>query len=655
MTIAVDDFLEHFFGPGNTVLPGADFSHARGEYVAQFVAPLRDGMRRPLFLPRQQDNDRTDAYVITWHVAQAASVRAMLEAFVAHSVVPFDGRVARLQADDPVDAAVLGLVGAHTTFLLRPTSRDAQQELWRKLAVLRDLLAARPERDQPVPRPPGRVLADFNAALAAGAASTSAELLDELAILGGFSPLNLAYLRVHRLARLGRDGELLRLSELDDVIASQPPRVVGEEILAAWARYDLADVNWTDPAAVSSLTLRELPNAGRVRPLVADLDPLGTSEDALRAAAVLSLLSRDILYGAAPLPADRLPLAVQQALQGLVPTATTPPTAAFVDTNDDATDPAEAVPSHPPQTWAEWGRRIAEDDISWALTDEVWAEWPAPHIEDKDLAKSLETVGDAGAERAWSMVGPFIDADDMGKPAWQSARSLLLMAAAYDRWSPADLAGVQALLEVFTRGAPPDADYRDTLDVIGGSAARWASVANALPTLDMVDVLARAAATDTDARLRFCLQALEPINRHRLRLAPELLWLAARISHELQLDLDWTLPRANEEGSEADLGAPVVLLYSLDTGALRRAQEGLSAVAPQARIHTSSSKVGSDQLRSYARGADVIALATRCAKHAATGFIRQHAREAASIREADGAGSASLLRAALAAVKDMTS
>ncbi|SMO89109.1 hypothetical protein SAMN06273567_106146 [Geodermatophilus aquaeductus] len=652
MTIAVDDFLEQFFGPGNSVLPGADFSHARGDYVAQFVAPLREGVRRPVFLPRQEDNGRTDAYVISWHVAQAASVRAMLEAFVAHSIVPFDGRVARLQPDDPVDAAVLGLVGANTTFVLRPASRDDQQELWRKLAVLRDLLATRPEREQPIPRPPGRVLADFNAALAGGAASTSAELLDELAILGGFSPLNLAYLRVHRLARLGRDGELLRLSELDDVIASRPPRVVGEEILAAWARYDLADVDWTVPAPKSSLNHRELPNAGRVRRLIDDLDPLEASDDALRAAAVLSFLSRDIRTGAALLATDRLPQALQQTLHDLIPVATTTPTAGVVDTADDEANPTEGAPAHPPQTWTEWGRRISENDVSWTLTDEVWAAWPPPHTEDEDLAKSLEAVGDAGAERAWSMVGPFIDADDMGRPAWQSARSLLLLAAAYDRWSPADLAGVQALLEVFTRGAPPAKDYRDTLDVIGGSTARWASVANALPALDMVDVLARSAAADTDARLRFCLQALEPINRHRLRLAPELLWLAARISQELQLDLDWTLPEEDDEAAEAHLGASVVLLYSLDAGALRRAQEGLSAVAPHARIHTSSSKVGSDQLRSYARGADAIALAIRCAKHAATGFIRQHARGAASIREADGAGSASLLRAALSAVRD---
>src|SRR4051794_33698208 len=113
--------------------------------------------------------------------------------------------------------------------------------------------------------------------------------------------------------------------------------------------------------------------------------------------------------------------------------------------------------------------------------------------------------------------------------------------------------------------------------------------------------------------------------------------------------IDWTVSAVEEEQAAADLGAPTVLLYSLDSGALRRAQEGLTSVAPHARIHTSSSKVGSDQLRSYARGADAIALATRCAKHAATGFIRQHAQVGAQIREADGAGSASLLRAALSA------
>lgn len=658
MTVSVDGFLSAFFGAGNSVLPEADFSHPiRGEYVAKFVAPLRQGLRRPVILPRQHDNGRTDAYVITWDATQTTSIRAIIEAFVAHSIVPFDGRVARLQPDDPVDAAVIFLVGRETTFVLRPPTREAQQALWRALALLQDLLEARPERSQPIPRPPGRILADFNAALAAGAATTSDELLDEMAALGGFSPINLAYLRVHRLSRLGRDGELLRLPALDDVISSRPPRVVAEEILAAWARYDLVDLDVSTATVLASLDTIRLPNAVRVSPLAANIDVSQARGDSLMALAVVALLRRDGGLAAELLAVGALPPSMQQALRDLIgggeEATENPPAPAVVADGDDAAEGEQVGRAHPPQTWAEWGHLVAQDSASWSATEEVWVDWPAPSTEDAELADALETVDDVGAERAWSMVGPFIDADNLGRPAWRSARSLLLLAATYDRWSPADLAGVQALLEVFTRGGPPASDYRDTLDVIAGSASRWASVGNAIPALDMVDVLARSACSDADARLRFCLQTLEPLHRHRWRLQPELLWLAARVGQELDVDLDWTVADP-EEQTAANLGAPTVLLYSLDAGALRRAADGLIALAPQARVHTSSSKVGSDQLRSHARGADAIALATRCAKHAATGFIRQHARWEASIREADGAGSASLLRAALAAIQELS-
>ena len=222
------------------------------------------------------------------------------------------------------------------------------------------------------------------------------------------------------------------------------------------------------------------------------------------------------------------------------------------------------------------------------------------------------------------MVGPFLDADDMGRPAWRSAGALLVLAASYDRWAPADLAGIQALLEVFTRGGPPAQHYRDTLDMIGGFASRWASVSNVLPTLDMVDVLARSACGDPDARLRFTLNALEPLHRHRWRLGPDLLWMADTVATEAGLDLDWSVAQEEQDHPTPALGPISVLLYSLDEGALRRAAEGVARFAPQARVQTSANRVGSEQLRAQTRGADVVALATRCAKHAATGFIRQH-------------------------------
>jgi len=68
-------------------------------------------------------------------------------------------------------------------------------------------------------------------------------------------------------------------------------------------------------------------------------------------------------------------------------------------------------------------------------------------------------------------------------------------------------------------------------------------------------------------------------------------------------------------------------------------------------VRLSHDKVGSPLLRQQARGADVIVLATRCAKHAATGFIRKHASNSALVMEADGSGSASLLRGAVEALR----
>jgi len=100
MTTDADHFISEFFGTGNLVLPGGDLQQANGAYVAPYVAPLQAGLKRPLILPRKVPGGRTDAYVVCWDMAQVGSMRALIEAFVAHSFVAFDGRTARLSAED---------------------------------------------------------------------------------------------------------------------------------------------------------------------------------------------------------------------------------------------------------------------------------------------------------------------------------------------------------------------------------------------------------------------------------------------------------------------------------------------------------------------------------------------------------------------------
>lgn len=686
VTTGSDVFVRQFFGPGNAALPEGDLDGPRGSRVRLYLAPLLAGVRRAMILPRTWPDGRTDAYVIAWDPAEATQTRRLIEAFVGHSLVPFDGRLSRLRDDDPVDAAVIGLVGSGTTYVLRASPDPGpQRALWSRLATLRDLLNSRPDRVRSIPRPIGRVLAELRIAVAAGAAQTSAELLDELTAVGGMSPLNLAYLRVYRLGRLGRSGELLRLPELDDVIGSRPPAAVAEAILAAWVRVELDGVELVTPDDVVRVVSAAESRAHQMALLCSGLELV--DPPVRLAAALVCLVRGDAVLAAQLLPPEDLPREVATAVAALagwpsetvaapvLPSTSVPATPSLlspapptrVPDTEASSLPEEIAPvpldvgvvADAPESWVEWVRELGSDVADPVSTGPDWSRWPSPVDEDVELAAALDDVGSARADAAWGAVGPFLDADAFDSPAWRSAGAFLFQAAAYDRWTPVDLVSVQALLEIFTRGAPGASDYAEMLDLIGSSIPRWSSVVNAERTLDIVDVLARVGCPESEARLRFVTKALEPLHRGRWRLAASPIWLAGQVDVEVGLNWDWAIPR--ESQTVDDVPEPVsyegltMLVYSLDPGALQRTVDGLRRLAPGLRVHRSSHKAGTDQLRDQTRSADAIALATRSAKHAATGFIRQHAQIGAVIREADGAGSATLLRAAMTALENATS
>jgi hypothetical protein len=128
---------------------------------------------------------------------------------------------------------------------------------------------------------------------------------------------------------------------------------------------------------------------------------------------------------------------------------------------------------------------------------------------------------------------------------------------------------------------------------------------------------------------------------------------ARQLSEELQTGLDWPDAVVTSEAAVELHALPrrTVLLYSLDEGALARAARVLERLVPTCVIQLSHDLVGGNKLRQRARNADLIVLATRCATHAATGFIRANASRDTAIAEADGSGSASLLRAAVAGLR----
>ena len=175
---------------------------------------------------------------MAWNLAHAGRVRAMLQAAVADNWAHFDGRVANLAPNDPIDAAVLAFIGAGSTFVLRPPLDNLRATLT-ALRRLVTSLANRPLRVPAIPRPIGRMLREFAVALASGASDSSQRLLTEIEQFGGISHENLAYLQIRRLARLGKDKELLLHGSLPTLVYAEPPYAVREDIIGAWMRVNL--------------------------------------------------------------------------------------------------------------------------------------------------------------------------------------------------------------------------------------------------------------------------------------------------------------------------------------------------------------------------------------------------------------------------------
>ncbi len=311
-------------------------------------------------------------------------------------------------------------------------------------------------------------------------------------------------------------------------------------------------------------------------------------------------------------------------------------------------------PSTPPRSWRDWVRATIADapEAKQPHRSEEWRTWDAPATSDDDLAALMAATDDDGANRLWSLVGAFVDADAYQRPAASSAREFIRNALTYGRFGPGDLAGLVALTELVLRSAPPVPVYVELLDDLRAECDRWVAAERANVALDLADLLARAACPDHEARLRLALALLQPLHAHQGRLDPSEAMFARRLSGELATGLEWAMPTGDEAAAVSTPPAPVtVLLYSLDQAVLARVTDALAELAPGCKVHQSHDHVGTDQLKQWTRNAQAIALATRCAKHAATGFIRAHARPDATIIEADGSGSASLLRAAMRALR----
>ncbi|MFB9449703.1 hypothetical protein Dvina_01755 [Dactylosporangium vinaceum] len=577
----------------------------------------------------------------------ATAVGELLQAFIGTSFARFHGLPAVLNADDPVDQAVLRFAG-HPSIFVVTSPRSAERHMWDAIRLLQHAVRNRPRRSWHAPAPIGRLLSQFDVAMAAGDNAASASVLEQLSATGGLSAANVAHLRIKRLSRLGRNSELLRMAELPDVVITRPPTPIRDAVLAAVFATALAEPLAAGDLAAARTRLIE---AGTLVPALMDGSLTQLSAEALAVLALAALVVNSTPISDLLRSEPRFLTLVEQLAPGLAAAYRTPRLDAPQELESQEPD------DHPsrtdlPSSWVELARAVAFDlDVGDVITNESWRHWPQAADADDQIADVMSQVDDVAADRIWTLVGPFVDSDRYLRPAVRSAHEFLTNALTHDRFSPGDLAGIVALTEIVLRSAPDASTYAQLLDDLTADAPRWVGPDRAPVVLDLVDLLARSACPDPAARLQVGYRLLRPLSDHSTRLDHDQATFAVQLSTEIDVNLPWARP-VDETAGEVwnSLPAQHVLLYSLDEKVLDRVAAALGDVAPQITVITSHDHVGSRQLKQWVRRADVIVMATRCATHAATGFIRANCTPSTVVREADGSGSASLLRAATAAL-----
>ncbi|MET7339431.1 hypothetical protein [Nonomuraea sp. NPDC005650] len=572
-------FLQGFFGSENTI--GNSVDTASDQHLGPLLEELRIPRheRYPIVLPRRVPGEEGTiiSYTITWSAAQSRQVAEVIRAFVGYSFSDFDGRPSSLNPADPVEQAIHQLVGPNLTFKIQGgQDQKTATTAWNLLILMLKTIRQRPRASLPLQRSVSRLLEDFDVALAAGDITHAGRCLDRIIMSGGLTDANLARLRARLLVQQGRDADLLNLPGLRRVVGDGAPEWLRDALLAALYRSADPVRHWDagnpDEAwAVVCDHSRNLPLA----------DLLAGTPHTLGAEAlsvwVLNALLRHDQASLSQLVGNRALFDRLFSVAG-----------GLADTVESLLESSGEVPEAPSDrhraesasitTWRDLIRMVADGNhhAKEALRDrDAWSVWDPPVVHDSEIADFLLGLDDVRADQIWSVVGPFVEADDYREPAWRSAREFLRNALINDRFTPADVAGIVALTEIVLRGAPDRDDYTTLLNDLGEETQRWVGPEKATVALDLADLLVRAACPDPEARLRLAIALLQPLSAHQRRLKPEERAFARQLSTELGTELNWPDEQGEGVTLHRDQRSLTMLLYSLDEAVLKRTEEAL--------------------------------------------------------------------------------
>jgi hypothetical protein len=250
----VDQLLDAFFGPGN-IISRAD-AEANHE-LSRSLSDIEPRLRVPAVLPRRMDGEVVEWFVLCGDDTALRRAQAEVVAFIGPTYGRWDGIRARLNSEDPVEAAVDAFCDGKA-IRFRTVGDDEFKTCWAALRLMRAVWAQRPEHGAAPVRTGATLVREFELAIAAGETRVSDEALAELRSRGLLGAENLRFLEIRQWGAEGRWRDIARAGDLADLIRIRRPWLVTEDILTALYRARIADAEAAQDPDVAVGSLRAL-------------------------------------------------------------------------------------------------------------------------------------------------------------------------------------------------------------------------------------------------------------------------------------------------------------------------------------------------------------------------------------------------------------
>jgi hypothetical protein len=331
-------------------------------------------------------------------------------------------------------------------------------------------------------------------------------------------------------------------------------------------------------------------------------------------------------------------------------------------------DSVEAVePSAPPQSWSAWFERLVNEG-PWlgaiGVVERGAMEWSydAFASDADELTKVVEllnrSIGPSQARVVRDAVPyllQFIDRGEAPTPALRELyEDLLVILLAGDEFGVADLQAVMGLVASLLDLGVSAPRYREMVDDLRDLWDRVNAATNLDAGLEALDLLVMNPALDAAARDAFFQSLLASFIRWHRRVAVHQWDLFEDLADELGLRSaivsarGGATPHAAEEPSSSlrqALAGKKVGVYTLTEPAAGRVKAFLERHFDDLQVELNHDHVATEPLRNLARTADLLLVARRSAKHAATTYIEAERPSSRPTLYAIGKGSASMIRA----------